>query len=109
MASKKGEEWQAEVLGHSGTWSFNLTALRLWTSSEKPFKKVLVQNVKRLLLAEVSELYTRVVARCLTGDIDNDGLAQNIVRKISEEQEPEHVFLDAYVNNIVEELAKCGV
>ena len=44
---------------------------------EKPreaFREVLIRNIETLLLPEVGELYTRVVARCLTGDVACPGI-----------------------------------
>ncbi|KAK1762530.1 hypothetical protein QBC33DRAFT_563700 [Phialemonium atrogriseum] len=52
------------------------------TSQERPrraFQEAPVKNVEKLLLATVAEIYTRVVKRCLTGDIEDDGLPQDIV------------------------------
>lgn len=80
-------------------------------SQERPrraFQKALVKNVEKLLLATVGEIYTRVVKRCLTGHIGNDGVSQNIVEAKSDEGVPEYILQDAMVMNIVEELEKCN-
>ena len=81
-------------------------------SSDNPrrgFQECLVKNLEKFLLPEMGEVYTRVVARCLTGDIANDGAAVEIVNQISDEDEPEYILQDAIVKNIVEELDKCVV
>lgn len=80
-------------------------------SQEKPrraFQEALVKNVEKLLLATVGEIYTRVVKRCLTGDIKNDGVPQDIIEAKSDEGVPEYILQDAIVKNIVEELEKCN-
>ena len=73
------------------------------------FQEALVANIERLLLPEAGQIYTRVVARCLTGDLSNDEMPRNIVDKKSDENEPEYILQDAIVKGVVQELEKCNV
>jgi len=101
-------EWQNELATrqHAVSQSDGLAAEK---DPRRSFQKSLVENVEGLLLGEAGETYTRVVARCLTGDIDNTGIARAIVETTEDENEPEYILQDGIVRNIVEELGKCNV
>lgn len=74
----------------------------------KSFQYALVRNIERLLMAEMGEIYTRVVARCLTGDLDCTGMPQHVVEVSSDEADPDHVLLDAFSKGVMEQLEKCN-
>lgn len=72
------------------------------------FQKALVENVERMLVPVVGEIYAKVVKRCLTGDVENDGMPAQIVEAKTDEEVPEQILQDAIVRNVMEELDKCN-
>lgn len=72
------------------------------------FQKVITENIESLLLDKVGDTYTKVVARCITGDIKNGSMPREIVSLGSDEDVPDYITQDAVVRNIIQELAKCN-
>jgi hypothetical protein len=53
-------------------------------------------------------LYAQVVARCLTDDLDCEGLPTSIANKISDGEELDYVLQDAFIKGVLEPLEKCN-
>lgn len=100
-------DWQAQIQLQQQlvSQSDGIAAIK---DPREAFRAALVQKVEHLLSAEVGETYTRVVARCLTGDLDNDGMPHTIVTSSSDEQDPDDVLQDAFLKGVLEQLEKCN-
>ena len=72
------------------------------------FRSLLLHKLGELLLPATGETYTKVVARCLSGDIANRGLPVMAIEATLDENEPEHVLQDSTVKTILRELDKCS-
>ncbi|KAF4994326.1 hypothetical protein FDECE_13158 [Fusarium decemcellulare] len=115
LASVKSDQWLAQNIAE---WQDSLVKRqRLVDQSDgiaaqaiprQTFQDALVRNIQKLLLGSMGDTYTKVVARCLTGDIENEGLPQDIVDAESDEDLPDYILQDAIVKNIVEEIGKCS-
>lgn len=105
---RKVTDWQAQLVEQQQLVAQS-NGIAAAVNPRRAFQETLVQEIERLLLPEAGEIYTRVVARCLTGDLDNDGMPGSIIDQASDETEPEYILQDALVKGIVEELAKCNV
>ena len=53
-------------------------------------------------------MYTQMMARCLTSDLDCEGLPTLIVNNTSDEEEADHVLQDAFIKGVLEPLEKCN-
>lgn len=110
----RGDKWLADSIA---LWQFELQkrqrsvdqsdGISLQKAPRAAFQEAMVKNLPHFLFDTMGEVYTRVVARCLTGDVHNDGLPNRVLPLKSEEGVPEYILQDAIVRNIVEELNKC--
>jgi hypothetical protein len=102
------ETWKAQL--HKGQQKLAQSdGISQVANPRRSFQEALVGKLEDLLLADVGPIYTRVVARCLTGDIENQGLARDVVTRASDEGQPESLLQDEIIKNIVQELERCHV
>ena len=100
-------QWRTNLVGYLDVVNQS-DGLASQREPRKAFQEALVQHVERLLVPAVGEIYARVVKRCLTCDIENDGVPDRIVTPEFDEGEPEYILQEAIVRNLVEELEKCN-
>ncbi|OCK73553.1 hypothetical protein K432DRAFT_410596 [Lepidopterella palustris CBS 459.81] len=105
---KKISEWQSQLVEQHQLVA-QTDGIAAQKNPRRAFQKALVNNIERLLLPEAGKIYTRVVARCLTGDVGNDEMPRNIIDQTSDENEPEYILQDSIVKGVVQELERCNV
>jgi hypothetical protein len=90
MVQRKVTDWQAQLVEQQLVAQSNGIAAAV--NPRRAFQETLLQEVERQLLTEAGKIYTHIVARCLTEDLDNDGIPRSIIDRASDETEPEYIF-----------------
>ncbi|KAK1759828.1 hypothetical protein QBC47DRAFT_373141 [Echria macrotheca] len=100
-------KWQDELVKHQKAVAQS-DGIALQGNPREAFQRALVDNVERMLLPVVGDIYAKVVKRCLTGDIEHDSMPSHIVEPKPDEEISDQILQDAIARNAVEELEKCN-